>query len=62
MESRIFGFKHKYSQEFLDWLEKELGIKWIKCPPKTIPTDKVEIKPLSPPSNKVHYIDIEYGS
>jgi len=59
--SRIFGFKHTYSQEFLDWLAKEYGFKWTKVEFKTIPKDKVTVCPMSKPSGQLNYLEYKFN-
>lgn len=60
MTSRIFGFKNKYSDKFIRNLEKWLGVKFTKVEFKTIPKEEIEVKPLSPPSNELYYINFKY--
>lgn len=58
--SRIFGFKNKYPQSFLDSLAKVCGFKWTKVKAKTYSKD-IEVKPLPPPSNSLFYFETKYG-
>ncbi len=60
--STIFrGFQYRYPQSFLDDLAKALGIKWVKCDPTTIDKNKIEVKPLPPPSGKLYYCEAKYN-
>jgi len=57
--SRLFGFKYKYSQEFLDQLAKEFGFEWTLVKPQLIDKDEISISPLPPPSGKLYYMNIK---
>lgn len=59
--SRIFGFKNRYPQSFLDNLAKALGIKWTKAKPTLIDPKDVEVRPLPPPSGTLYYMEVKYG-
>lgn len=61
MNRLLTGFKHKYPQEFLDQLAKDLGFEWIPVKFETIPYDKVEVKPLPPPNGKIYYMEVKYN-
>ena len=58
--SRIFGFKHRYPQSFLDELAKAWGFKWtkVKCTP--VKTEDVSVHPLPPPTGTLFYTVIKY--
>lgn len=58
--SRIFGFKHAYSQKFLDQLAKDLGFEWTPVVFKCIDKEKISVCPMPPPSGQLLYMDIEY--
>ena len=60
MKNKIFGFKYRYPQSFLDDLAKKLGFEWTKVKFKTIPKEEIEIKPLDLPSGELYYLDIKY--
>lgn len=61
MNALFGGFKGRYPQKFLDELAKTLGIKWTKVEFKAVPKEKVEVKPLGPPSGVLYYVDMKYG-
>jgi hypothetical protein len=61
MRSRIFGFKNKYPQSFLDSLAKAWGFEWTKVRHVPIDRDKVEVKPMGPPSAILYYCEIKYN-
>ena len=58
--SRIFGFKNRYPQKFLDKLAKDLGIKWTKVKPTLISKDEITSCPLPPPSGKLYYSEHKF--
>lgn len=60
--SRIFGFKHIYSKEFLDRLAKELGFEWTFLAPKSIPSEEISVNPLPPPTGKLYYCEFKYDT
>lgn len=61
-EVTIFrGFTHRYPQSFLDKFAEIMGIKWSKVKFKIIDSEKIRIKPLSPPSGKLYYFDVKCG-
>ena len=56
----ISGFRHVYSQEFLNQLAKDLGIKWTKVEFRTIPHEDVPVCPMPPPSGILLYSEVKY--
>jgi hypothetical protein len=52
-------FKHKYSQEFLDQLAKDLGFEWSKVEFNLLDKEDMPICPLGPPSGALFYVDYE---
>lgn len=58
--SRLFGFKYRYSQSFLDKLAKDLGFKWTKVKFRTIKKEDVSVCPMPPPSGNLFYTVIKY--
>ena len=51
-----------FSHEQMEALAKSLGIKWTYPSAKTIPAEKIEVRPLSPPSGNLYYTEIKYKS
>jgi hypothetical protein len=60
MNTLFGGFKHRYSQEFLDKLAKDSGIEWTKVEFNTVPGESVPVSPLPPPSGVLHYMEVKY--
>ena len=58
-DSKIFGFKNRYPQSFLDQLAKDLGIEWTKVEFKTLDKEDVPICPLPPPTGNLYYFDYD---
>lgn len=57
IDSKIFGFTGKYSQEFLDQL-KRLGFEWIIVPAHSAPFDSISVCPLPPPTGILYFCEI----
>jgi len=57
---RIFGFKNRYPQSFLDKLAKDLGFKWTKVKMETTPFKDVKVHPLPPPSGELYYMEMNH--
>lgn len=54
------GFSGRYPESFFKHLEEILGVKFIYCAPRLIEAEKIEIRPLPPPTGKLYYIDAKY--
>ena len=59
MSTLMRGFQNRYPQEFLDELAKACGFEWYPVKFTPVPKDKVEVKPLGPPTNMIFYMDIK---
>ena len=57
MSKLIGGLKHRYPQEFLDQLAKDLGFEWTRVNFGTIGKDDCPIHPIPPPSGLLFYVD-----
>jgi hypothetical protein len=49
-----------FSKKQMDQLAKDLGIKWTYPSAQTIPKEKIEVRPLLPPTGKLYYFEVKY--
>lgn len=57
--NRIFGFKHKYPQSFLDALAKRWGFEWTHVPCTTVPKEDISVNPLPLPSGIIYHMELK---
>ena len=57
----MFTFKYQYPQKFLDDLAKAWGFKWTPVIATLVSKKKIEVKPMSPPTNILFYTEINYN-
>lgn len=60
MNTLFTGFEYKYPDDFIEQLEKILGVKFTRCKFETVPADSVDVKPLPAPNATLYYLDVKY--
>jgi len=60
MHRTPFVMRGNFSKEWLEDFAKAMGVKLTYPSATTIPAEKIEVRPLPPPSGKLYYVEAKY--
>jgi len=60
MHRTPFVMRGNFSKEWMEQFAKDMGFEWTYVAAQTIPKEKIEVRPLPPPTGRLNYIEAKY--